>query len=361
MFVADLHNDVVQRAMIGEDIAQRTDVGHSDLVRLRESCIDLEILVVWASKIPPKGSAFLAANAMYDAIEALATKNDFLTIPKTLNDITISKKNNQLSIPIAMEGGEALENSLEKLHHFIDRGVFYLGPTWNYSLDWVSSGYDEVHNKKNIKHLGLSKFGHEVIHTCNDNGVMIDVSHIGEKSFWDIAAISKKPFIASHSSVHKLCSHFRNLKDDQIIEIKKSQGLIGLNPYPFFIDSSFKKKEEKFLKKFKSELDQITHEQPNPTAAWIAKQHYLQKKLNDIVPLLDIFIDHIEYIIKLIGVDYVGIGSDYDGLDCLPQGWKDCLDHIKIAEALENRGYSTADIEKVMGQNILRVLDLVAN
>ena len=91
--------------------------------------------------------------------------------------------------------------------------------------------------KKNIKHLGLSKFGYEVIHTCNDNGVMIDVSHIGEKSFWDIAAISKKPFIASHSSVHNLCAHFRNLKDDQIIEIKKSQGLIGLNTYPFFIES----------------------------------------------------------------------------------------------------------------------------
>ena len=134
-----------------------------------------------------------------------------------------------------------------------------------------------------------------------------------------------------------------------------------MNPYPFFIDSSFKKKEEEFLKKFKSELDQITHTQSNPAAVWIAKQHYLQKKLKDIVPLLDIFIDHIEYIIKLIGVDYVGIGSDYDGLDCLPQGWKDCLDHIKIAEALESRGYSITDIEKVMGQNILRVLDLVSS
>jgi len=361
MFVADLHNDIVQRAMIGEDIAQHTGIGHSDLVRLRESCIDLEIFVVWASKTPPEGSAFMVANAMYDVIEDIAKKNDFINIPKNLNDITLNKKNNQLSIPIAMEGAEALENSLDKLHHFIERGVFYLGPTWNHSLDWVSSAYDEVHNKKNIRHLGLSKFGHEVIHTCNDNGVIIDVSHIGEKSFWDMAAISKKPFIASHSSVHKLCSHFRNLKDDQIIEIKKSQGLIGLNPYPFFIDSSFKKKEEEFLKKFKSELDQITHKQPNPPSAWIAKQHYLQKKLKNIVPLLDIFIDHIEYIIKLIGVDYVAIGSDYDGLNCLPRGWNDCLDHVKIVEALENRRYSAADIEKVMGQNILRVLDLMAN
>ena len=108
-------------------------------------------------------------------------------------------------------------------------------------------------------------------------------------------------------------------------------------------------------------MDRIKAKQPNSTVAWIAKQHYLQKKLEDIVPFLDIFIDHIEYIIKLIGIDYVGIGSDYDGLDCLPQGWKDCNDHIKIAEALEHRGYSVEDIEKVMGRNILRVLDLVTN
>lgn len=356
MFVADLHNDLVQRAMIGEDVSKTTKHGHTDIARLIDSSIDLEILIVWVSMISKDKSPFTEANLMYDKIESLSFQNPAISIPKSLSEIVKNKKNEILSIPISMEGGEAIENSIEKLHHFIQRGMLYFGPTWNHSLDWVSSGYDECHNKNQIKQLGLSKFGKEVIHTCNENGVIIDMSHIGERSFWDIASISTRPFIASHSSVYNLSQHFRNLKDDQILEIKNVEGLVGLNPYPFFIDTSFKEKEEKFIKQYKNDLDSISIKESNKTAAWITKQHYLQKLLKDIVPSLDIFIDHIEYVINLIGIDYVGIGSDYDGLDCLPRGWVDCMDHIKISESLDKRGYSTLDIEKVMGQNFLRVL-----
>ena len=356
MFVADLHNDLVQRAMIGEDVSKFTNHGHTDISRLIDSCIDLEILIVWVSMISKNSSAFAQANLMYDKIESLALSNSSISIPKSLNEIIENKKNNILSIPIAMEGGEAIENSIEKFHHFINRGMLYFGPTWNHSLDWVSSGYDETHNHKNIKHLGLNNFGKEIINICNENGVIIDMSHIGEKSFWDIASIAKKPFIASHSSVHKLSPHFRNLKDDQILEIKRADGMIGLNPYPFFIDKTFKKKEQEFIKKYKEELDQINIKETNKIKAWISKQHHLQKLLKDIVPKLDVFIDHIDYIVKFIGIDFVGIGSDYDGLDCLPHGWMDCGDHIKIAENLDRRGYSTSDIEKVMGKNFLRIL-----
>ena len=356
MFVADLHNDLVQRAMIGEDVSKITKQGHTDIARLINSSIDLEILIVWVSMISNDKSPFIEANLMYDKIESLSFQQSTVAIPKSLSQIIENKKNNILSIPISMEGGEAIENSIEKLYHFIQRGMMYFGPTWNHSLDWVSSGYDETFNKDKIKHLGLSKFGKEVNHTCNENGVIIDMSHIGERSFWDIASISTKPFIASHSSVYKLSEHFRNLKDDQILEIQKVGGLVGLNPYPFFIDTSFKKKEEEFIKKYKDDLDRIGSKEANKTAAWILKQHHLQKLLKDIVPSLDIFIDHIEYVINLIGVDFVGIGSDYDGLDCLPHGWMDCMDHMKIAERLDERGYSFQDIEKVMGQNFLRVL-----
>ena len=361
MFVADLHNDLVQRAMIGEDVSEYTNKGHTDIVRLIESCIDFEILIIWVSIIPKAESSFDKANLMYDKIIEFSSNNELVSIPKTLDKILENKKNNILSIPIAMEGGEAIENSIEKLYHFIDRGMIYFGPTWNHSLDWVSSGYDEYNNKNKMKKIGLSKFGEEVIHTCNENNVLIDMSHIGEKSFWDISAISNKPFIASHSSVYNLTPHFRNLKDDQILEIKKVEGLIGLNPYPFFIDSKFKKKEQEFLKNYKKELNEIRIKESDLTTAWINKQHFLQTTLKDIVPSLDVFIDHIEYVVNLIGIDYVGIGSDYDGLDCLPQGWKDCFDHIKIAEFLEKRGYTFLEIEKVMGNNLLRVIDSLAN
>ncbi len=361
MFIADLHNDVLQRAMIGEDISIKTNHGHSDLVRLRDSCIDLEVFVVWINNQYHKEGAFQRANKLYDKLEYLEKENNYIKIISTFSEINFAKNKNILAIPISIEGGESLEDKIENLHHFIKRGLFYFGPTWNHSLSWVSSAYDEVHNKKNIKSLGLNKFGIEVINTCNENGIIIDLSHIGEKSFWDITKISSKPFIASHSSVHNLCPHFRNLKDDQILAIKKSQGLVGLNHYPFFIDPNFKVKEEKFRKKISEKIKKIAINEKNPSTRWIKKQHLLQKELQSITPSIEIFIDHIEYIIKLAGIDYVAIGSDYDGLDCLPKEMTDCRDHIKILKNLDQRGYSERDIEKVMGLNLLRVIEAVKN
>ena len=361
MFIADLHNDVLQRAMIGEDISIKTNHGHSDLVRLRDSCIDLEVFVVWINNQYHKEGAFQRANKLYDKLEYLEKENNYIKIANSFSEINYAKNNNILAIPISIEGGESLEDKIENLYHFIERGLFYFGPTWNNSLSWVSSAYDEIHNKKNIKSLGLNNFGIEVINTCNENGIIIDLSHIGEKSFWDITKISSKPFIASHSSVYNLCPHFRNLKDDQILAIKKSQGLVGLNPYPFFIDPNFKVKEEKFRKKISSKIEKIIINEENSLTRWISKQHLLQKELQSIAPSIEIFVNHIEYIIKLAGIDYVAVGSDYDGLDCLPKEMTDCRDHIKILESLAKRGYSEIDIEKVMGLNILRVIEAVKN
>ena len=136
-------------------------------------------------------------------------------------------------------------------------------------------------------------------------------------------------------------------------------GLIGLNPYPFFIDPTFKIREEKIRNQYREKLNDIADKQVTTAGKWIAKQHFLQKKLSDVCPSITIFVDHIEYITKMIGDDYVGIGSDYDGLDCLPQHWHDCMDHMIIAEELDKRGYSTNSIEKIMGLNILRVLEEV--
>ena len=358
MFVADLHNDLVQRIMIGEDVTTNTSSGHTDIERLKLSSIDLEVMIVWASEKEVNTSYFDFASKMYDKLKALNSING-VTVPVTLEDIKSAKEKNELSLPIGIEGGEALENKIENLEYFINKGLFYFGPTWNHSLDWVSSGYGETYKKNSLKTFGLNKFGVEVIHTCQENNVLIDVSHIGEKSFWDVLENSKKPIIASHSSVDKLCPHFRNLKDDQIKAIKNVKGLIGLNPYPFFIDPTFKVREEKIRNQYREQLNEIANKQETTAGKWIAKQHFLQKKLSEVCPSISVFVDHIEYIAKLIGIDYVGIGSDYDGLDCLPQHWHDCMDHMIISEELDKRGYSSDSIEKIMGKNILRVLEEV--
>ena len=360
MFVADLHNDVLQRAIVGEDISIETKEGHSDLERLKKSCIDLEVFVIWIPQIQHNNNPFDRAIKLYEKLLELEQKNN-IKIVKNLKEIQNSKRNKILSTPFSIEGGNIIENKIENLHYFINKGLFYFGPTWNNSLEWVSSNYDEKHNRKNIKSFGLNKFGVEVINTCNENGIIVDVSHIGEKSFWDIKKISNKPFIASHSSVHKLCPHHRNLKDNQILAIKESEGLIGLNPYPFFIDPQFKSIEIKFRKKIEHKLQEISLREKDKNIIWIKKQNILQKELKEIAPSIDIFINHIEYIIKLAGIDFVAIGSDYDGLDCLPKEINDCQDHIKIAEKLDERGYSQNDIEKIMGLNVLRVVELVKN
>ncbi len=356
MFVADLHNDLVQRIMEGEDVTKLTSHGHTDIPRLKESCINLQILIIWVSSKSSDPGFFEKANKMYDKIENLSNVKDVI-IPKNLNDIKDGIKNDQLLLPISMEGGEAIENKLDNLYHFINRGLFYLGPTWNHSLDWVSSNYDEKYNKTKLKTIGLNDFGKEIVNVCQENKVLIDVSHIGDKSFWDIEKISRKPFIASHSSVNKLCPHFRNLDDDQIIAIKNKNGLVGINPYPFFIEAAFKERETKVRDQHKHKIKSFEIQYSKKSSQWLAKQHFFQKQLASICPSIDIYIDHMEYIIKLIGIDFVGVGSDYDGLDCLPKEWKDCRDHIKIAEKLDSRGYNKEEIDKVMGKNILRVLE----
>ena len=150
MFVADLHNDLVQRMMIGEDVTQNTSSGHTDIERLKLSSIDLEVMIVWTSEKEENISHFDFASQMYDKLEAL-NNIDGVTVPRTLQEIKLAKEKNELSLPIGMEGGEALENKIENLEYFINKGLFYFGPTWNHSLDWVSSGYGETHKKTLLK------------------------------------------------------------------------------------------------------------------------------------------------------------------------------------------------------------------
>ncbi len=358
MFVADLHNDLVQRIMVGEDVTKETYNGHTDIERLKKSLINLEVLIIWVSNKSTGFKHFDKADTMYDKIQSLSSIEN-VNIPRNISEIINSFEKKRLSLAISMEGGEAIENDIDKLHHFINRGLLYFGPTWNHSLDWVSSAYDEYNNKSTLKTIGLNNFGIKVLKTCEENKVLIDVSHIGEKSFWDINKYSTRPFIASHSSVYKLCPHYRNLKDEQIQAIKEKKGIIGLNPYPLFIDPTFKFREERLKKNLSQSLKDIENKFQDKYDQWLNKQHFLQKRLSKVAPEIDIFIDHIEYIIKLIGIDYVGIGSDYDGLDCLPKGWNDCLDHMIISKKLEERGYKNNEIEKVMGKNFIRVLELI--
>ncbi|PIQ17278.1 MAG: hypothetical protein COW66_12590 [Flavobacteriaceae bacterium CG18_big_fil_WC_8_21_14_2_50_34_36] len=254
-----------------------------------------------------------------------------------------------------VEGGHMIEDDLKKLEALYHRGARYLTLTHNVAPSWATSAADEVTNPY-LTHKGLNDFGKQVVKRMNQLGMLIDVSHSGDQTFWDVINLTSKPIIASHSSVYSLVPHRRNLKDDQIKAIAKNGGVIQVNFHPGFIDPSFDEKETAFLLKHKVELDSLMK---SGMDEWYSMD-YLYKKYKveteSMRPPLSMLIDHIDYIAKLVGVDFVGLGSDFDGINLTPQQLDDVTTYPLITKALLDKGYSKKDIHKILGQNFLRVL-----
>lgn len=238
--------------------------------------------------------------------------------------------------------------------------------TWNNSTDWATSALDETAPSKSppvgetfkdsVRKKGLTDFGKQVVKRMNELGMLVDLSHVGEQTFWDAINTTTKPVLVSHSCVYTLCPHRRNLKDDQIKAVGKNGGVIHLNFYSGFLDSTFEKRSDAFTAKHKTEMDSMLKVNPEP----YFMQVYLFEKYPDEVkglrPPLSALLDHLDYIVKLIGVDHVGLGSDFDGVNSLPQELDDVTAFPLITKALVERGYSKKDIRKILGENFLRVL-----
>ena len=227
--------------------------------------------------------------------------------------------------------------------------------TWNNSPSWATSAADESKHSFIVTPYGLNDFGIRVVKRMNELGMMIDVSHNGEKTFWDVIKYTTRPIIASHSSVYALCPVYRNLKDDQIKAIAKNGGVIQVNFYSGFIDSNYMPRLNHFLKLHKAEADSLRRlKQPEYSVLDYLFTRY-KTELQSLRPPLSLLIDHIDYIAKLVGADYVGLGSDFDGIESSPLGLDGVEDYPKITEALLKRGYSKKDIYKILGGNFLRV------
>ena len=356
-YVADTHNDVLGRVLNGDDILIRSTKGHTDLPRLKEGGIDLEVFVIWVNpdEFVPVGS-YDQANKMIDALEDICTRApEKIAIPMTFDDLLVNDFQGKISAMVGLEGGHPLENSLDKLQHFYDRGMRYLGITWNNSTDWATSAKDEA-SGKSLPFKGLTEFGKNVIKKCDELGVIVDVSHCGEKTFYDILETTAHPIIASHSSVYNICPHFRNLNDAQLLAIKENGGVVFVNYYPAYIDSTFEKRANQVRKKHAPALDSLkvlyTEESDD---YWYKSQDIINKDLSAVAPSLDQLIDHIDYIVNLIGPDHVGLGSDFDGVEILPKGIEDCSKTPAITKKLFERGYSKENIRKILGENFKRV------
>ena len=353
----DTHNDILMKAldkgvMFDQDLTGKT---HSDLDRWKKGGLDVQIFSVFSDggvKNP-----YSIANSQMDILDELVSRNSNKIIKvANVKEILKAVKEKKIAAMFGVEGGHMIEDDLLKLEALYKRGARYLSLTHNTAPSWATSAEDETTNP-NLLQKGLTDFGIQVVKKMNELGMMIDISHSGDQTFWDVIKITNKPIIASHSSVYTLVANRRNLKDDQIKAIAKNGGVIMVNFHPGFIDDSFDGKERDFLEKYAIEGDSLIKsgmDQWN-TIDYLYKKYATESEI--MRPPLSKLIDHIEYIVKLVGVDYVGIGSDFDGINLTPLQLDDVTNYPIITKVLVEKGYSIEDLAKILGSNFLRVLE----
>jgi membrane dipeptidase len=365
--VIDMHNDMPSKML---DDGYDPDVrhpagfgkteGNTDLPRLMESGLTAEFMSAFvdadfAFKTPDE--SYKRVGLYLDTIAAFARKHpDKLIFSTTAADVRRAKQEGKVAIFIGVEGGHSIENSLDKLRDLYNRGARYMTLTWNNGNQWAGSS----NGLNNTRKGGLTPFGKDVVREMNRLGMLVDISHVSDSTFYDAIAASTAPVIASHSSARALGLHARNLTDDQLRAVARNGGVVNVNFYSNFIDPRFAAAVEKGRADFRPIRDSIVKaEGDNETT---------RRKLDDMMTVrmaalpqtpLSVLLDHFDHIARVAGVDHVGLGSDFDGVSALPVGMEDVTRLPRIAQGLLDRGYSESDVRKILGGNMLRVLDQV--
>lgn len=355
--VIDTHNDILSATMEGLSIEKNLQgKTHSDIARFKRGGIDVQVFSVFCDDKFGKDTAYKFANIEIDSLYAIVGRNPakmmMVTSPAGIQKAVEEKK---LGCMMGVEGGHMIEDRLDYIDSLYNRGVRYLTLTWNNSTSWASSAKEE--SGKTQQSGGLNDFGKKVVKRMNELGMMVDLSHTGEQTFYDALSVTTKPVLLSHSSAYALCPVYRNLKDDQIKAVAANGGVIQVNFYSGFVDSNYTRRRQQVMQKSKAERDSLKQLNPNDKAVeeWISKR--VASELEAIRPPFSIILDHIDYIVKLAGIDHVGIGADMDGIESLPKDINGVQDYPKITRALLERGYSESDILKILGGNFIRVFN----
>jgi membrane dipeptidase len=360
--VVDMHTDVILQVLRGADISKRLDYGHVDLIRLKEGGVDVQWFAMWPNpEIYKPDRMYEHTLNMIAMLKKIIWDNpDKILLAKSPLEITQAMKNNKIAGCIGVEGGTAIESSLSKLQSLYDLGVRYLTLTWSDSPDWASCAEDEV-SETYQGHRGLTDFGREVIRKMNELGMIIDVSHSGEKTFWDVLETSSKPIIASHSCTKALCLHYRNLSDAQIKAIGQNGGVIFINFYPGYLDSDFGQKYEAMRKSSAAYMDSLNMVYAaDPLGYRKFRSAFYREKCDAFLPGIERIVDHMDHIIKIIGDDHVGLGSDFDGISITPKGLEDASKLPEITRCMVERGYTPERIAKILGGNFMRVFEEIS-
>ena len=360
--VVDTHADTPQRFLDeGFDIGSTdpNDIGHISLDKARRGNLGAEFFSIW---VEPETNQGHFARHTFDLIDSVyeqaARHPDRMMMAFSVADIERAHKEHKLAALMGIEGGHSIENDMHLLRDYYRLGVRYMTLSWSNTNEWADSSGD-INDAKIQHHNGLTDFGKQVVLEMNRLGMMVDISHVADKTFWDAIATTKAPLIASHSSARALVDAPRNMTDEMLQAVAKNGGVVQVNFYSGFVDENYRKQsegtgkqaaeavriyEEKQKAEGKSvpytDVDRIERE-------WAAKIPR---------PPLKSLIDHIDHIAKVAGIDHVGLGSDFDGVaGATPAGIDSAADLPKITQALLDRGYSAEDIKKILGGNILRV------
>jgi membrane dipeptidase len=358
--VIDTHNDVTSPILDeGFDLAHPTGKTHTDLPRMRAGGITAEFFAVfvdrqYAEDPSPRhgGGSARRALDMIDVVYQQIERHPDLVLATTAADIRRAKKDGKIAALMGIEGGHAIEDSLGALRDFYRLGVRYMTLTHTNTNDWAdSAGFA---GPEPTPHHGLSPFGEEVVREMQRIGMMVDVSHVSDDTFFSVVRVAKAPVIASHSSSRALADHRRNMTDDMLRALAKNGGVAMVNFSPGFIDQKCVSHQRDYLKEHKDEVDALKKQYAATPEVFYEQ---MKSRLACAPTPLSVLIDHIAHIAKVAGVDHVGLGSDFDGVPSLPVGLEGIDKLPAITRALLERGFSDDDVRKILGENFLRVME----
>ena len=351
--MVDTHIDVPYRLYDGwVDVTVSALDGQFDYPRAMQGGLNLPFMSIYTpAEMEKEGGSFQLANQLIDSMEAIAARapEKFMLV-YSVADAKKAMKSGRIGLAMGMENGSPIDHKIENVEYFADRGIRYITLTHSRVNQISDSSYDDNHNWG-----GLSPFGKEVIAEMNRLGVMVDISHVSDDAFWQTMEVTRVPVIASHSSARHYTPGFeRNMSDEMIVALAKNGGVIQINWGSSFLTAEANAYSAKMWKTRTAWLEEHGFDKDSPEASQYTKE-YREKRQYPYATMAQV-VDHFDHVIKLVGVDHVGLGSDFDGVgDSLPVGLKDVSQYPNLVAEFLRRGYSEEDIAKILGGNFMRV------
>ena len=359
----DMHADTAQRLLDEQvDLQQELGDGHFDAVRAKAGGLDAQFFSIW---VEPQLFGVTGARAMKRAddqiatVRALAEKHpETWALATSADEIRAAVNAEKIAALMGLEGGYAIDERLENVQRYYDMGVRYMSPAWSVSTSWAGSSGDDVGRTR-----GLNEFGKSVVREMNRLGMLIDVSHVSDPTFWDIVNTSTAPVVATHSACRAIADVPRNLTDEMIRALANSGGVVNVIFYPEHLEPGWSQKKKQVDAEIASMVQEASSTEPGDAVhKKMARDRVRSREYARRLPPVTVarIVDHIDHIVKLVGVDHVGIGSDFDGVQITTTGLATVAELPNLTKELLRRGYTETDVSKVLGGNMLRVLDAVS-